>query len=281
MWVGVGIITVAMILVASTSLVNSSSVQEPGSKDPRVGVVLVLLGCLAQGVQYVFEEKVMAVDDVPPLVVIGMEGVWGALLTLVVVYPVAYLVPGSDNGSYEDPWDSLAMIVNSRWLQGLLVAFMITVTIYNCMAVYVTRYLSSIWHAILDNFRPITIWGMDLLIFYYILPGSAFGEAWTPASYLQLGGLMVLFFGTAVYNGSVLVCDSGYQAIPDDKWLSNIVNTNTPDQGVKIRTEAAMASPALTRSPLLYKSMSKTGSKAVMVSSPLVSRPVRSKPSEV
>ena len=39
------------------------------------------------------------------------------LLTLVVVYPVAYLVPGSDNGSYEDPWDSLAMIVNSRWLQ--------------------------------------------------------------------------------------------------------------------------------------------------------------------
>ena len=73
---------------------------------------------------------------------------------------------------------------------------------YNCAAVYVTKYLSAIWHAILDNFRPITIWyvilflvcsntlyvksqalylnyyshyflrGVDLLIFYVFLPGS-------------------------------------------------------------------------------------------------------------
>lgn len=40
------------------------------------------------------------------------------------------------------------------------------------MAVYVTKYLSAIWHAILDNFRPITIWGLDLLIFYVLLPNS-------------------------------------------------------------------------------------------------------------
>lgn len=271
MWVGVGVITVAMILVACTSLFNSSAEPEPGSRDPRIGVLLVLLGCLAQGVQYVFEEKVMAVDDVPPLVVIGMEGVWGAVLTLVVVYPVAYLVPGSDNGSYENPWDSITMIMNSRWLQCLLLAFMFTVTIYNCMAVYVTRYLSAIWHAILDNFRPITIWGVDLLIFYYILPGSAFGESWTPASYMQLGGLMVLFFGTAVYNGSVMVCDSGYQSIPD---------AQADDKHLVMRTEAAMTSSTLTRSPLVHKAASKAGS-TVMAPSPLVTRPVRKLSSEV
>eukprot|EP01041_Mallomonas_annulata_P009171 gene9171-19002_t len=114
MWAGVIIITVAMILVASTSFFgNADPSAAEASRDPRIGVFLVLLGCLAQGVQYVFEEKVMAVDDV----VIGFEGIWGALLTLVFVYPVAYLVPGADNGSYENPWDSLLMIQNSRWLQ--------------------------------------------------------------------------------------------------------------------------------------------------------------------
>ncbi len=40
----------------------------------------------------------------------------------------------------------------------LTISFVVTVTIYNCMVVYVTKYLSAIWHAILDNFRPISIW---------------------------------------------------------------------------------------------------------------------------
>jgi hypothetical protein len=32
--------------------------------------------------------------------------------------------------------------------------------------VLVTFMLSSVWHAILDNFRPITIWGVELWMFY-------------------------------------------------------------------------------------------------------------------
>mmetsp|Transcript_2240 Transcript_2240/g.2334 ORF Transcript_2240/g.2334 Transcript_2240/m.2334 type:complete len:422 (-) Transcript_2240:142-1407(-) len=259
MWAGVAIITAAMILVASSTFLAKPDPNAPEARDPRVGVVLVLLGCLAQGVQYVFEEKVMAVDDVPPLVVIGFEGIWGALLTLVLVYPLAYLVPGSDAGSYENPYDSFLMIYNSPWLQSILVIFVLTVTVYNCMAVYVTRYLSSIWHAILDNFRPITVWGMDLAIFYLILPGSAYGENWNEGSYLQLGGLLVLFLGTAVYNGSVMICDGGYVAIAD----------KGKDEHM-IRTEPAMASPSLTRSPMVYR-----GGHPKTIPSPLVTRPVR------
>ena len=34
------------------------------------------------------------------------------------------------------------------------------VAAYNIFAVYVTHFLSSVWHAILDNFRPISVWGM-------------------------------------------------------------------------------------------------------------------------
>ena len=40
----------------------------------------------------------------------------------------------------------------------LTIFFVVTVTCYNCAVVYVTKFLSAIWHAILDNFRPITIW---------------------------------------------------------------------------------------------------------------------------
>lgn len=113
----------SMVLVASTSFFGGESKSEHTStsnpsntKDPRIGVALVVLGCLAQGVQYVFEERVMAgglrpclqasflflkcsiflsyslVDDAPPLVVIGCEGLWGTVLTLLVVYPLGELV---------------------------------------------------------------------------------------------------------------------------------------------------------------------------------------------
>ena len=64
----------------------------------------------------VFEEKVMSVDNAPPLVVIGCEGLWGTMLSLFVVYPLAYLAPGEDNGSFEDPFDALSMIGNNGQL---------------------------------------------------------------------------------------------------------------------------------------------------------------------
>lgn len=52
MWIGVGIITIAMLLVASTSLFSKDNADVINTgKDPRIGVLLVFIGCLAQGVQ--------------------------------------------------------------------------------------------------------------------------------------------------------------------------------------------------------------------------------------
>jgi hypothetical protein len=76
------------------------------------------------------------------------------------------------------------------------------VSAYNIFAVFVTHFLSSIAHAILDGFRPVTVWGTDLAIYYLITHGQ-YGEAWTRFSWLQFGGMCLLFFGTAVYNGSI------------------------------------------------------------------------------
>lgn len=51
MWLGVGFITLAMLLVASTSFFGPSADASVASKDPRIGILLVLVGCIAQGVQ--------------------------------------------------------------------------------------------------------------------------------------------------------------------------------------------------------------------------------------
>ena len=56
----------------------------------------------------------------------------------------------------------------------------------------------------------------------------------------------VLFLGTAIYNGSVMMCDKGYETIK----LTGDIGEES-GKGI-IRTTASMASPSLTRSPMIY-----------------------------
>jgi hypothetical protein len=35
------------------------------------------------------------------------------------------------------------------------------------VVVFITKLLSSVWHAILDNFRPVAVWAADLALFYW------------------------------------------------------------------------------------------------------------------
>merc|ERR1711935_856277 len=124
-------------------------------------------GAVVQAMQFVFEEKVMTMDiPSPPLLLIGMEGLWGTVLCLVVVYPLVYYLPGGDHGSYEDPWNTIHMVMNSSTIQHAFILYFFVIFLYNFFAVLVTFLLNSVWHAILDNFRPITVWITDLFIFY-------------------------------------------------------------------------------------------------------------------
>uniref|UniRef100_A0A7S3UY76 EamA domain-containing protein n=1 Tax=Heterosigma akashiwo TaxID=2829 RepID=A0A7S3UY76_HETAK len=237
MWVGILMNTAAMALVSSTLFIGSDDEAVFGT-NPELGFLYIMGSVVVCGMQYVFEEKVMTNDKCPPLVVIGMEGVWGTLMTVFFLFPVAYYIPGTDDGSLENPYDTWVMWQNSPAIQWMLVAFFMSVTLYNALSMYLTKYLSAIWHAILDNFRPASVWGTDLAIHYLI--SAAYGEALSPYSGLQLVGLVLLFVGTFIYNGSFpCLTGDGYQDV---------------DGALKspgIRTPLSMASPNLMRSPLL------------------------------
>ena len=204
MWFGVFLVTVAMVAVSASSLIAPSAATASTGvhKDPAVGIMFLMGSCLVASLQYVFEEKVMSDDGAHPLVVVGLEGFWGIVLFVTVVFPWAYILPGADVGSLENAYDSYIMASNSPQIQLALLGFFVTVALYNIFAVYLTHLMSSIWHAILDCFRPVSVWGTDLLIYYCISQGT-FGEAWTNWSWLEFCGMVLLFVGTAVFNGNI------------------------------------------------------------------------------
>lgn len=219
-WIGIVWNVVAIILVGITALLtNASSSEGPTTEsgnydNPLVGVALILTGALVQSLQYAFEEKVMKMDiPAPPLLLVGMEGFWGTLICVCILYPLAFYLPGPDHGCIENYQNTIVMISNSIDIQSIFVLYFFSIFSYNLLACLVTFMLNSVWHAILDNFRPIFVWGVDMFIFYFIT--ASFGEPWSPYCYFQLAGLFVLFYGTAIYNapnsGSILL-DGSWQA---------------------------------------------------------------------
>lgn len=157
MWVGVGINTVAMILVACTafvplaqdpshtSLADADESSSPPAENPGLGILFLLASCVVQALQYVFEEKVMAFDKVHPLIVVGGEGVWGVLICVAVIFPACYLLPGNDGGSFENVFDSWALLRSSSSLMWLIALFFVVVFVLNVACIYVTYFLDAMW----------------------------------------------------------------------------------------------------------------------------------------
>lgn len=255
MWVGVWWNVVSIILVGFVAVFTAGDANS-GETNPLRGVILILLGALVQSLQYAFEEKIMSSEiSAPPLLLIGMEGLWGSLICIFIVYPIAYFYPGPDHGSYENPFNTWYMLVHSKEVQTIFAVYFLSIFFYNVLAVLVTYTLNSVWHAILDNFRPITVWGSDLFIHYFIY--AAYGETWTNWSYLQLLGLFVLLYGTAIYNapndGSLelrggitscfIDCTAEYDEIKEEL---DLIPQEEKDKIVPLTSSFAVGTPLMT-----------------------------------
>ncbi|EOD03776.1 hypothetical protein EMIHUDRAFT_221947 [Emiliania huxleyi CCMP1516] len=153
-----------------------------------------------QSLQYVYEEKVMA-GDAPPWLLIGMEGFFGARL-----------LHERHHGVVESLPNTLLQIEHSQAIQRMALGFCVLALGF-CVLVFilnsfsVTFMLSSVWHAILDNFRPITIWMLRLPPFGATQSRSSNKKGNTGAAAYNKNenenGNEMPPSGTAVYNGSV------------------------------------------------------------------------------
>ena len=228
-WLGV------FINAMSVAIVGISALFDPSQTNVILGMLWINFGCFVMACQLTLEEFVMdsANDDedddddsdpTQPLIVVGMEGFWGTVILLTVVYPICYALPGDDHGSYENFYESCVGLWNNDDLWNCAMIYVVAITTYNVSAIFITKLLEAVWRSILENFRPIAVWGTDLAIFYLITNG-AFGEHWNGgSSYLQVFGLLLLFYGTATYNGSEftrLPCLK-YPALPKGEKMNDV-----------------------------------------------------------
>lgn len=106
----------------------------------------------------------MAVDNAPPLVVIGMEGLWGTIIMLL-IFPIAAVLPGRDLGCIENTSDTFYMVSQSNAIQVRIISS-------SLMALLLSFLLSSLSLSLLYLllFRRSRCW-MSLHSVFFRLPG--------------------------------------------------------------------------------------------------------------
>jgi len=200
-WLGLALCVGGVGLVGLASVSGDSSV----GGDPAgmvFGMTIVVAGQVVQAGQIIAEEFLMKSVDLPALQVVGLEGMWGTLIMIVVVYPLLWVIPGSDVGHQEDPFDTYALLANSPVLLSVVLLFQFSCGTFNATGIAITQSLSGVHRMMLDASRTVLIWAFGLAVHSWS-PASPFGEEWTAYSYLQLVGFAVLVSGQAVY-GEVL-----------------------------------------------------------------------------
>ncbi|OQR95952.1 Drug/Metabolite Transporter (DMT) Superfamily [Thraustotheca clavata] len=202
------IIAVGMVAMAG---VWQSQMLDPSAIDPEkqanqvLGLSFIFIAQFLCAIQIVIEEYFLTKRHVSPMLLVGIEGLWG-LVFMIFLIPILQWTPRGTSGLskiwHEDFTDALIKISNSWPLFWSVVAYVITIGVFNLAASFVTKYLNSVVRSILDTMRTMGVWLLSLFVFYIIKwtgPNSP-GEPWSVWSWLELAGFAVMVLGTLTYK---------------------------------------------------------------------------------
>jgi drug/metabolite transporter (DMT)-like permease len=202
-FLGLACCIAGIALVGSASLFSgegSASHEIPTSKI-AIGMALVVASQAVQAAQVTFEDYFMADLYIPPLKIVGYEGLFGSIAMVGVMLPLVQWLPGQDGqGVHEDTLDTLTMIRSTPVLMILLLTDMAALLAYNVSGMLVTGHLGAVFRTVLETTRTLAVWLVDLLLFYVGAGGGKLGERWTEWSLIQAAGFVVLVSGTVIYS---------------------------------------------------------------------------------
>jgi len=209
-WIGVGIVAFALVVVALAALnapglpqdsseASSSSNEAATTAQAALGCALVVFAQIIQASQIVVEEYLLKEIVLHPVLVVGLEGMWGSIVCSILLCFTGY-IPTKYGG--EDTLDTLYMFFHNGKILGFGILYAAVILCYNLFGMFVTSYTSAVLRTILEGLRTACIWVTNLFIFYVVVgPNPHFGEIWSDWSYLQFCGFLFLLLGMFVYNG--------------------------------------------------------------------------------
>lgn len=165
--------------------------------NPAVGDIIIIIGEIFHAFQFIYEEYVLGKYNLPPLQVVGYEGIFGFSTIAILLWPMYFIYTGESFGlgpelRFEDAIDGFTQIANSPEIAGWTIGNMFSIACFNFAGITVTKELTSTTRAVLDNIRQIFIWVFSLI------------WGWQDFNPLTPVGFVVLITGMWIYNDVIV-----------------------------------------------------------------------------
>lgn len=192
-------LTVFGILLPGVAYLIRGNKDDTGSEtvDLFFAFVLSIVSHAITALKTVLEEKIIRNYDVVPSRLASYEGVWGFLIFLFIVLPLAQSSLTSILS--EDTIDSLKRFLYSLALTLFILSYLIHVTLYSFSGIYITSSASAIHTNIFETIRPVFVWIITIIL-HYTVDKDVFEEKIDAFTTLEMTGFLITLAGSLIYN---------------------------------------------------------------------------------
>ncbi|KAI8941079.1 hypothetical protein NX059_002319 [Plenodomus lindquistii] len=152
-----------------------------------IGVLLIAGAQIFTATQFVLEERIMEKYAMEPIKVVGWEGIFGFLVTLLGMIVLHFAI----GTGYFNAREGLYQMTHYRAIAVSSVLIMISIGGFNFFGLSVTRTVSATSRSTIDTCRTLFIWIVSL------------GLGWETFKWLQVAGFALLVYGTFLFNDLV------------------------------------------------------------------------------
>lgn len=187
--------TIAGLGVASVPALMKPAAESKGLTDTLTGIALVLCGEFIRSMRTVIEEKLMKKLRYDPLLVVGLQGVYGVCLTIPTLFVVSVIPKGT--GKWEDLSLTLTQFVGAPLIIGLACSFLVTVPGLFISGAYVTKLMSAVHNALTTILTNGIVWILTIIVHYV---DNSRGAKLEWLSLVQLLGFIIVLLASLVYD---------------------------------------------------------------------------------
>ena len=158
-----------------------------------VGVLMIAGAQIFTATQFVLEEFILEQYALEPLKVVGWEGTFGLLVTVIGMFILDLAIGRTEKGRYGyfDVREGWREVTHYKAVAISSILIMISIGGFNFFGLSVTRTVSATARATIDTCRTLFIWIVSL------------GLGWETFKWLQILGFALLVYGTFLFNDIV------------------------------------------------------------------------------
>jgi drug/metabolite transporter (DMT)-like permease len=226
-FLGIFIVVIGLVIVGLNAVFNpkpkadSSSEEESESEGSiAFGIFLVVLSQLFSCFLVITEEKILKGYEIPPLKAVGLEGMWGVLCYIVLLFIFYFIrceswpkmlkegvcIKDYYTGAirFENALFAFQQIYESTELKCYLSLYIISIASFNFSGLTISKYASSTSRTVVDTCRTIIVWA-----FFLTMPFIP-EDIKETFSWLQLLGFAIIILGGVIYNEILVIPFCGF-----------------------------------------------------------------------